>query len=206
MAINLKLPKLSKSNKIPKGKIPSKRHINVLIRKKQTFSPRKHLPILILIVVLLMAFCKFMVFDRVYTVVKEANQLSTMQSELSVANSQIQSMGDLEDEYAHYTVSGMTEEELNRVNRVEAMKLVGEAFKGGNISKSWNLTGNTMTLEVTGPSLSELNQLASELEINPIVERCVISSADKRTDEDGNVSVTFILYLQKPGETIEPGE
>ena len=182
MAINIKLPKLKKSDKpqkIKKGKIPTKNFINVQLVKKQTFSLKKNWPILAVIIVLLLVAGKFLVFDRIFSVAKEANHVATMQNELSVANSQIAKLGDLEDEYAHYTISGMTEEELSRVDRVAAMKLIEEAFLGGNISRSWNLTGNVMTLQVSGPSLSELNDLASELELNPIVEQCVISSADK---------------------------
>lgn len=207
MAININLPKLKKSDKpqkIKKGKIPTKNFINIQLVKKQTFSFKKNWPILVIIIVLALVVCKFFVFDRIFSVAKEANHVATMQNELSVANSQIAQLGDLEDEYAHYTISGMTEEELSRVDRVAAMKLIEEAFLGGNISRSWNLTGNVMTLQVSGPSLSELNDLASELELNPIVEQCVISSADKRTDEDGNVLVTFIIYLQQQaGEEID---
>ena len=186
-------------NKKLKGKIPTKNYINVMIRSKKEFNLRKHLPIIILIAVLLLAFCKFMVFDRLAAVIIETNKVSSLQEQLVEVNSQIDELSEYDDMYAHYTTSGMTEEELSLVDRVAAMRLVGEAFRGGNISRSWNLTGNVMTLQVSGPSLNELNDLASELELDPIVERCVISSADKRTDANGNVIVTFTVYLHKAG-------
>lgn len=197
MAINLKLPEFRKLNK---GKLPTKTHINVLVEKKQTFSLRKNLPLLIIIAVLVLLLGKFLVFDRLAAVIKETNRVQTLQQELVDANARINDLQEVSDLYAHYTTSGMTAEELSLVDRVKAMRLIEDAFLRGNISKTWNLTGNVMTLEVNGPSLKDLNQLAEELEEDPIVERCVISAADKHTDESGNVSVTFVIYLQKSGE------
>ena len=197
MAINLKLPELKKQSR---GKQPTKNYINILAVKKKTFSLRQNLPLVILIALLILAFCKFLVFDPLFGVVRESSQLSTLQAELEDANRQIEDMSDVDEMYAHYTTTGMTKEELSRVDRVKAMRLIEDAFLHGNISKSWNLTGNAMTLEVNGSSLKDLNQLAEELEEDPIVERCVISAADKHMDENGNVSVTFVIYLQKSGE------
>ncbi|MBQ6401258.1 MAG: hypothetical protein IJI20_03115 [Firmicutes bacterium] len=197
MAINLKLPELKKQSR---GKQPTKNYINILAVKKKTFSLRQNLPLVILIALLILAFCKFLVFDPLFGVVRESSQLSTLQAELEDANRQIEDMSDVDEMYAHYTTTGMTKEELSRVDRVKAMRLIEDAFLHGNISKSWNLTGNVMTLEVNGSSLKDLNQLAEELEEDPIVERCVISAADKHMDENGNVSVTFVIYLQKSGE------
>lgn len=201
MAINLKteiLPR--KSKQISKGKIPTKNYINILAKKQKTFSVRRNLPLLILIALLVLAFAKFLIYDPVVGTIKEANRLSAIQEELIEVNTQIEGMKETEDAYSHYTTSGMTAEELGQVDRVSAMRLVEDAFLHGNISRSWNLTGNVMTLEVTGKSLKDLNRLATNLEENSIVQRCVISSANKHMDATGNVVVTFTIYLQEYGE------
>ncbi len=204
MALNLKLPEIPKNlPKIKKGKVPTKNFINIQIKKKQAFSLQKNVPVIIAIILVVLVLGKFFVVDRVTGVIRETQRLNQIQEELTVANGKIQSMGDVDDLYAHYTTSGMTEEELNRVDRVAAMKLISKEFLRENISKSWNLTGNTMTLQVRGPSLRELNDLAAELEENPIVERCVISSANKRIEESDDVAVTFVIYLQQPVEDEE---
>lgn len=208
MAIDLKLPELpklntpigkGKGNKIKKGKVPTKRYINVLPYKKQPFTLAKHWPVIVLIVLIVILLGKFFVVDRLTAVARETARMATIQEELVNVNAQIDSLSDMEDMYAHYTISGMTEEELGLVDRVAAMRLVEDAFLHGNMSRGWNLTGNIMTLQVTGSSLNDLNTLAAELEENAIVQRCVISSANKRLDEEGNVIVTFMIYLQQPG-------
>jgi hypothetical protein len=194
-----------KEKKIKKGAIPTKNFINIQVNKKKKFSLKKNLPVIILIAILFIVFCKFMVIDRLTATVTESAHVAELQQELTQTNSKIKTLSKLDDEYAHYTTSGMTEEELERVDRVKAMRLIQDAFMHGNVSKSWNLTGNIMTLQVTGSSLKGLSQLASELESRPIVERCVTSSADKNSEENnGKVEVTFTIYLQQPKENEEP--
>ena len=200
MAMNLKLPKLSKEKKLSKGKLPTKDYINVLVNRKQSFSLRDRWPVVILIALLLILFGKFLIFDRFAAVIKETRHVETLQSQLIDTNRQIEDLSDVDEMYAHYTTADMTPEELGRVDRVKAMRLIEDAFLNGNVSRSWNLTGNVMTLQVSGASLKDLNQLAAELEEEPIVERCVISAADKHTEESGDVTATFTVYLQKSGE------
>ena len=206
MAINLKLPKSKKANTIKKGDLPTKNFINIQIRKKQSFNMRKHLPIIIILALLFLVFCKFMVFDRLMGVSEGTDRINELHAELDSANQQISELADLEDDYAHYTTQGMTKEELSRVDRVKAMKLVDKAFSGGIKADSWNLKGNVMTLQVSGPSLAKLNKLASDIEDNSIVERCVISTADKGLDQKGNVVVTFTIYLQQSIKDTDKGE
>lgn len=200
MAKDLKLPELPKLPKLKKGKVPTKNFINIMVKRKQTFDFKRNLPLIIVILIVFAILLKFTMIDRLATIIVESNNISAMQQELNEANQKISSMKEVDDLYAHYTTSGMTEEELGRVDRVKAMKLIDKSFMKGNISRSWNLTGNTMTLQVRGPSLRELNQVAAELEQNSIVERCVIQSANKRTDDNGEVAVTFIIYLKQPEE------
>lgn len=200
MAKDLKLPELPKLPKLKKGKVPTKNFINIMVKRKQTFDVKRNLPLIIVILIVFAVLLKFTMVDRLATIIIETNNISAMQQELDEANQKISSMKEVDDLYAHYTTSGMTEEELGRVDRVKAMKLIDKSFMKGNISKSWNLTGNTMTLQVKGPSLRELNQVAAELEQNSIVERCVIQSANKRTGDNGEVAVTFIIYLKQPEE------
>lgn len=198
MDMNLKLPEVPKLPKIKKGKIPTKNYINVLVKKKQPFSIQKNLPLIIVLVILFLVLFKFAMYDRLATIIIDTNKVSTMQEEIADINSKINAMKGVEDQYAHYTTSGMTAEELGRVDRVKAMKLINKQFMRANVCRSWNLTGNVMTLKVNGPSLRELNQTAAELEENDIVERCVISTADKRLAEGDDVVVTFIIYLKQP--------
>ena len=95
----------------------------------------------------------------------------------------------------------MTAEELSRVDRDEVMRLVEKSVVSSGAVKGWEISGNVMTLQVSGSSLAELNQIAAALEQESMVDRCVINTADKGNKDDaGGVSVSFIVYLNEEGK------
>ena len=190
-----------------RGKIPTKQSINLVIVDESKINPLKAIPLVIVVVALAALFSKFMVFDRLAAMNQATGRVSTLQTNLQEANSLISTFGELQEEYAHYTYSGMTEEELGRVDRVEVLKLAESVFAAGDIAKSWRLSGNILTAEVGGESLEELNQLAQKMEESPIVDRVAITNASKAEEvRDGNtaggVRASFIVYLQQPVEEV----
>ena len=75
----------------------------------------------------------------------------------------------------------------------------------GYAIKSWNASENVLTIEVSGPSLEALNQLAHQLEGSPIVNSCTITTANKATVQQragGQVWAKLIVYLQQPVEEV----
>lgn len=188
-----------------RGKMPTKTTINLAIKEEEAVSLRRLLPGLILAVLLVIFLGKTFVFDRVAAMLTASNEVTQMQSQLEAAYSTIASYDEIEDDYAHYTYSGMTEEELNRVDRVSVMALVRQVMQAGVTTRNWSLTENELTIQVTGTSLQTLNELSKRLESNPIVDRCVITTANKKEiiDPSGNVDVSYVIYLQKPQEESE---
>ena len=72
----------------------------------------------------------------------------------------------------------------------------------------WNVTGNLLTLEVTGQTLERMNELGRQIERSPIVDSCTISTAKKdlKKDVEDEVQTRFIVYLQQSTETEEANE
>ena len=177
-----------------RGKRPTKTSINLVIKKE-----RKVSPVLLIGSIVLAALLLFLLVIRPVASLTAANaRVEQLQTQLDEANKTIESLGDIEEEYAHYTTAGMTKEELERVDRVKVMKLVENAVVNTGVVKSWSLSENMMSLEVSGASLSELNQIASALEKNKMVDRCVINSANKgniNNKDTSGVAVSFIVYL-----------
>ena len=196
MAGNLDLNKEISLGGKPSGKRPTKTSINLVIKKERKISP-----ILLIGSIVLALLLIFVLVVRPVIRLTAANaRVDQLQTQLDEANKKIESIGDVEQEYAHYTTAGMTQEELERVDRVKVMKLVEDAVVNSGTVKSWSIVENTMELQVVGSSLSELNQIAAALEKEPLVERCVINTADRgqKTNLSG-VDVTFIVYLNQDG-------
>ena len=180
-----------------RGKMPSKTSINLVPEKESIFTSKKALPVIIGTIIIAVLLIGLLVVRPLVQLTSANAEVKRLTAELDEANATIKELGYVEEEYAHYTTDGMTEEELTRANRVKVMKLVEDAVVNTGVVKSWNLSGNIMSLEVSGASLAELNQIAAALEKESIVDRCVISTANKSTgNADGSgVAVSFIVYL-----------
>ncbi len=235
------------------GRLPSKNTINLVLNDDRKLDWRKAIPAILLIIVLAIAFAKFLVLDRLNEVDKAAALVAALRDQLDSMEDQIESIGEIEDIYAHYTIDGMTKAELGLVDRVDIMNLVrrvqianasmstsefsqrlstaGEVMRqaqdnspswsdiGSFIRNSlselmglrreanrenttWSVTGNVLTVNVSGLSLQTLNDVAQMLEQNPIVDSCVLTTANKtsRTDVENRVSGRYIVYLKQPSE------
>ena len=67
---------------------------------------------------------------------------------------------------------------------------------------NWSVSGNTLTVQITGGSLQKLNKVARRLETSPIVDSVTISTANKQNNAQNaqNVSGQLIIYLMQPAE------
>jgi hypothetical protein len=88
-------------------------------------------------------------------------------------------MTGVEDTYAHYTIAGMTADELSMVDRVKVLELVESVLPSSEYAKNWNVSGNILTIEVTENTLSKQNDLAAKIEESLIVDSCIIMTANK---------------------------
>lgn len=192
---------MSGAMKNPRRKMPVKTTINLANTEQSPVSLRRLAPVIGLIVLAVLILGKFFMFDRLVAASRAADEVYQLQTQMQAMYSQINSFNDIKDDYAHYTYSGMTQEELDLVDRVEVMKLIENVLYAGDNTKSWNLTGNVLTLQVTGTSLRELNELSRTLDKSEIVDQCILTTANKTDKIEQNIDVdaTFIIYLKKAG-------
>ena len=168
----------AKSKKLS-GKIPSKRTINLAMAGVETIDPRLATAGIILIIIAAAAFSKFFVADRLAAMFRAGSEVARLQSELNSTYAQIGSYGNLEDEYAHFTYSGMTEEERSLVDRSDVIRMIQREAEALDDSAEWTLIGNTLTINVSGSDLQQINLLARRLEAYEIVNTCTVTTAVK---------------------------
>ena len=180
-----------------RGKMPVKTSINLAIKDENAIKPQTAIPAVIIICLLAALFGKFLVADRLIAASQASSQVSAARADLSAAYAALDQYSDVEEVYAHYTWSGMTQEEKTRTDRTEVMQLVKMAMDEGFTLTSWSVSQNMMVLKMTGSSLSELNRLSMLLEQEPIVDQCVMTAADKsgKNDVPKEVAASFTIYL-----------
>lgn len=232
-----------------KGRMPTKRSINLMIVNEHKIDLMKAIPAILAIVVLAALFSKFLVIDRMNEVNTITGRVDAMKANLDKARASLESYGDIETTYAHYTQEDMTPDETSMVGRSQVLALVRSLLSEGNATfgsadfrekfdesyavalefgaedfdawktledirefvssrredttvYTWSVSGNTLTVDITGKTLEKLNKVARRLETSPIVDSVTISTANKQANglNGQNVSAKLIIYLIQPSE------
>ncbi len=200
MAVAVKNSK--KKGNVKRRQMPTKRSINlaVLSEKKTHFGLL--IPGILLILVVAAAFSKFLVIDRLAEVDAARAEVVRLQTKIDQGYEELAGFDDLADLYAHYTYSGFTQEELNRSDRVEVLRLIRSVVLPRTEVSSWTLSGNTLTINLNGETLQDINLLVQQLEAEDIVDFCTVNTANTRdnarlvlTENLGPVKARVMAYL-----------
>ena len=146
---------------------------------------------------------KVAVADRLVQMSEAQSAVSQMQQQVDDITAYIDSFGDLQETYAHYTYQGLTDDELSFLNRPEVLKLMTDIIFPKVMVSSWSVSGNQLSLPVTGENLSDINSLVQELEQEPIVDYCNVMTAvtDGNTETEATadkVTGQIVIYLLDP--------
>ena len=191
-----------------------KKQINLALagqKKKHYFVA---IPAIGVIVVVAGVIGKVAVADRLVKMSEAQSAASELQKQVDDITAYIDSFGDLQETYAHYTYQGLNADELSYLNRPEVLQLMKNVIFPKVTVSSWSVSGNQLTLPVTGENLSDINSLVQELEQVPIVDYCNVMTAvtdSNSTDENGNpvssdtVTGQIIVYLLDP-LSVESGD
>ena len=195
--------------------MPQKRSINLALVGVERIDPKLALAGSLIVFLLAAMFSKFLVVDRLAAMYRESAQVAALRTQLSQEYDKVASFGSIADEYAHYTYSGMTEEELSLVDRADVIRMIKEGTENNREVESWSLRGNVVTLTVSGRDLQEINQLARRLEQFDLVNTCTVTAASKEEiqaqgssgPEDGSsvVRANIIVFLQSEETDKEEG-
>ena len=201
--------------KIIRGKMPQKRSINLAPVGVERIDPKLALAGSLIVFLLAAMFSKFLVADRLAAMYRENDHVAALRAQLSQEYDKVAAFGSIADEYAHYTYSGMTEEELSLVDRADVIRMIKEGTENNREVESWSLRGNVVTLTVSGRDLQEINQLAIRLEQFDLVNTCTVTAASKEDiqaqgssgQEDGSsiVRANIIVFLQSEDTDEEEG-
>lgn len=188
-----------------RGRMPTKRSINLARIDEKKFSFGIAIPAIILIVILAGVFSKFFVIDRFAEMDAAVAEVMRLRSQVDAFNDALKEFKDVEDTYAHYTNTGMNAEELARVNREQVLDLVNSVLPEGKGEVAWNVSGNILIMEVAESSLGRQNELTKKIEENPIVDSCMITLANKDNQRNKNedVRAKLTVYLRQPPEEDE---
>ena len=130
--------------------------------------------------------------------------MNAVQRQVDAGYEKIDSYGELTETYAHYTYSGMTQEELQKINRVQVIEMVRRVVVPQAEVYGFEIKGNVLTLTVVDKNLAEVNQISQELMKEEMVDYCTVKEAATNDDqrkgqrilvEDDTISAVITVYL-----------
>ena len=189
-----------KKKKMSRRDTPVKRSINLARVGEKPLNLRIAIPAVILIILAALALGKFAVVDRLAAVSRAQSEGAALQAELDADYKTLEDVGDLVDRYAHYTYSGMTQEELERTDRVKVLKLLQESIISKAEVNNWSVSGNLLTLNLVGSNLQEVNLLVQDLNQEKLVDYCTVTTAatgNRGGAGQGQVNAQVLVYLTK---------
>ena len=200
--LNIQLGGKGKGKALTRGRLPTKRYINLATINEKKFNFKAAIPAVILVIAASVLLAKVAVLDRLSEVYAEEAKVTALQRQVDAAYDRIDSFGELTEQYAHYTYSGMTSEELNRADRILTMDLIDRVLRPrAKKLDSWQITGNMLSLNITGNTLQEINLLAQQLREEPMVEFVNVTTAHSEGVEDEEiVTARMVIYLTNPPE------
>lgn len=160
-----------------RGKLPVKKSINMAAVGQKKTRVSTALLALILIIVAAAAIAKFAVMDRLDEVNAAEKKVRDLRTQLSAANAKIDSFGELQEKYAHYTLAGLNSEELSRVERSDVVELIERVVLPEAELNSWTVKQNQLTLNITMDTLQDTNELAQKLNEEEMVSFATVKNA-----------------------------
>lgn len=177
-----------------RDRVPTKQTINFATVGVGKVKLTVVVPLTLFIIAAAAGFGKFMIADRLSEVNSLNAGVAGLRRELAEGYAEIESYGELNSIYAHYTYSGNTEAESAMVDRVEIMNLLERIVMARVNLLSWSVSGNQVNLSLTSHSLQNVRDMVKQLTQDDMVDNCTIGSAVTIGDGSGvSASVTVRL-------------
>ena len=192
-----------------RGKLPVKRSINLAMTDEKPVNWKVGIPAFILILVAAFAFGKFAVADRLLEVNRAEAEVAALRTELNAAYDRLNSFGELTEIYAHYTYSGMTQDEISRADRASAIALIRRVILPRGQVSNWTLSGNVLTLNFVCDDLRVVNRTVRDIESDSHVNFCTVNTAATNDNynnvyADGGLNARIMVYLNPAEEVARP--
>lgn len=186
-----------------KGKavaVPSKTTLNLAIREKNPLSPVKVIPSVAILLIAAFLFSKFAVADRLVKVSQAQGQLARLEAQEQALIDAVADYDAVAGLYARYSVGWMTDEEKTLLLRSEILDLIQEELMPNSRIGNFSISGNILSVQMSGITLNGTSQLVQRLYQLPSVTNVSVYTAATKEDTGDQVSVSMVITMTIPPE------
>ena len=179
----------SKKNAV---QMPSKKTMN-FVHHQSSFSLKKVLPIILVIVIVGAIFAKLGFIDPLSKKTAAYNELTLKQEQLAAINTKLAGYNELANEYGRYSYGWMNETEVSMVSRMDVLRLVEEEIASKAYIDNLAVNNNVLTLNIHGITLEQASAMVKSLEERGLVESAAVYNAVAEDAEEAEIFMSIIL-------------
>ena len=183
---------------------PSKQYLNLAVKEKNGIDAKIAIPAIIAVLVLVGLFAKFAVLDRFAKVDAAQTELNNLNVERSIINAKLEDYDATVEEYKKYSVSWMDDVEKALVLKTDMIDLINSEILKNSETRSISISGNTISAQLVGLSLTDTSALIDRLYSRPDVKDVQVYTATTEEAVGGQVIVSLLVTM-KQEETEEGG-
>lgn len=181
--------KKSKKNAV---QVPSKKTMN-FVHHQSSFSLKKVLPIVLVIIIVGAVFAKFGFIDPLARKTAAYNDLTVKQEQLAAINAKLAGYNDLAMEYGRYSYGWMNDTEVNMVSRMDVLNLVEQEISSKAYIDNMAVNNNVLTLNIHGITLEQASTMVKSLEESGLVSSAAVYNAVAEEAEEAKIFMSIIL-------------
>ena len=176
---------------------PSKQYLNLAVKEKNGIDAKIVIPAIIAVLVLVALFAKYAVLDRFAKVEAAQAELTNLNVERSVINAKLEDYDETVEEYKKYSVSWMDDIEKALVLKTDMIDLINNEILKNSETRSISISGNTISAQLVGLSLTDTSALIDRLYARPDVKDVQMFTATTEEAVGGQVIVSLLVTMMQ---------
>lgn len=203
--VDLKQPISLKSGANSKKTVyPSKTTINLVNADTARGNLVLQVALFLVVLALIGIFAKFAVVDPLAGALDSSSQVAVAQAQLDELTAANADYAELNQKYARYVVTGLTEEELSLADRDTVLDLLEQKVVNVGYLSSLKVAGNTATVTCLGVPLDQISRLVESLETDERVSHVTVSTAQGENDAgtSATIEITFKGAVDETAEGV----
>lgn len=158
---------------------PVKTTLNLMVIERSSAQLKRYLPYIILYAVILAAFTKFGVADRIASVGRAEGMANDAESRLAAVNEQLTDYDEVKEEYTRYFSEALgADSEVMPLDVMEVLSLVEKHLMPKTNISSLKFAADSVTMELTDTGLDLASDLYAELTALPQVAAVSLYTAN----------------------------
>lgn len=172
---------------------PTKTSINLAAIERAQSNVVANIGLFLVALVLIGIFAKFAVIDPLAQGMASSNEVALAQAHLEALEQANADYAELNQQYARYVVTGLTEEEQNLTDRDTILDLLQEKVLNVGYLSSLKVTDNTAIVTCLGVDLAKVSSLVQDVESDRRVAHVTVSTAQGENDAttSATINITF---------------